>query len=165
MWEKEDTNQNDGFSLTLSVNEVKRWLTEWLMRRLNMVLSEHDYDKSITALGINSIAAVELSNDLQTKIGKQIELLPLFEQYSLNQLIAFLVENTPAKDLKQIQNAPVFMNKSSVNGESFRLVDFPVSFGLGSLIQNAETKLDNHFISDIKKFTSMLMKAYPAIQQ
>ncbi|MCE0723337.1 aminotransferase class I/II-fold pyridoxal phosphate-dependent enzyme [Legionella resiliens] len=158
-WKKEDQNPTDGFSLTLSVKEVKQWLTDWLMRRLSMVLSEHDYDKSITALGINSIAAVELSNDLQTKIGKQIELLPLFEQYTLNQLIAFLAENIPAKDLKQIKNTQVihslvdkqFMHKSSVNGESFSLVDFPVSFGLGSLIQHSDTKLDNHFISDLKK--------------
>ncbi|KTD41697.1 aminotransferase class I/II-fold pyridoxal phosphate-dependent enzyme [Legionella parisiensis] len=156
-WDKEDKNHTDTFSPTLSVNEVKKWLTDWLMRRLDMVLCEQDYNKSITSLGINSIAAVELSNDLQTKIGKQIELLPLFDQCSLNQLIAFLAENIPSYDLKQI--TPViqslvekqFINKSSVYGESSRLVDSPASFGLGSLIQNSEANLNNHLISDIKK--------------
>lgn len=73
------------------------------MRRLNMTLSEHDYEKSITTLGINSIAAVELSNDLQSTLGKQFELLPLFEQYTLNQLIYFFIGNYPCRRFKMEQ--------------------------------------------------------------
>ncbi len=73
-----------------SIDYLKNWLNQWLKQHLQMNLTAEDFEKSLVDLGINSIAAVELSNDLQNKLGRSLELLPLFEQYSLNKLIDVL---------------------------------------------------------------------------
>lgn len=128
------------------------------MRRLNMELSEQDHEKSITDLGINSIAAIELSNDLQTKIGKQFELLPLFEQYTLNQLIALLSENFSTEDLKSSPNTPtippsansLLINHSCESNKLIRRIDPPLTFGLKNLGPNHDLNLDEDFIANLK---------------
>lgn len=142
-----------------------------MMRRLNMELTDHDYEKSVVALGINSIAAVELSNDLQSKTGQQFELLPLFEQYTLNQLITFLSDSSPIKDLKWNQNITIAeplvdslsINHSSKGNESVKLIEPPSTFGLRNAIQNPDLNLDDDFIGTLKAFTLMLMKVYQTI--
>lgn len=157
-WNKDSKNQTSTISLTSSSNEIKKWLSDWLMRRLNMALTDHDYEKSVTALGINSIAAVELSNDLQAQIGQQFELLPLFEQYTLNQLITFLAESLATKDLKWAKNTKIMeplvdislMNKPSENDKLIKLIDPPLTFGLRSLVQNPNLNLDDNFIKNLK---------------
>lgn len=157
-WNNSSENETNTISLNSTSTEIKKWLSDWLMRRLNMTLSEHDYEKSITTLGINSIAAVELSNDLQSTLGKQFELLPLFEQYTLNQLITFLSETTPAEDLKWNKNTKItgllvnnsVVNKLSKTNEPVKLLDPPLTFGLQSLAQNTDPKLDNDFIKKLK---------------
>ncbi|KTD12093.1 saframycin Mx1 synthetase B [Legionella gratiana] len=147
-WHRDSKNQTSIISLTSSSIGIKKWLNEWLMRRLNMTLSDCDYEKSITALGVNSIAAVELSNDLQAKIGKQFELLPLFEQYTLNQLITFLSESLSTEDLPWIKNNTTI--QSLENKEPVRLVDPPLTFGLQSVEQNPDFNLDHNFIKNLK---------------
>lgn len=157
-WNKNSRNQTGTIFLNSSTTEIKKWLNDWMMRRLNMELTDHDYEKSVTALGINSIAAVELSNDLQTKIGQKFELLPLFEQYTLNQLITFLSDSSPINDLKWNQNNKIaeslidssLINQFSKNNESIKLIDPPLTFGLRNLIQNPDLNLDDDFIGALK---------------
>ncbi|WP_115711913.1 aminotransferase class I/II-fold pyridoxal phosphate-dependent enzyme [Legionella sainthelensi] len=157
-WEKNSKNQTGTISLTSSTTEIKKWLNDWMMRRLNMELTDHDYEKSVVALGINSIAAVELSNDLQSKTGQQFELLPLFEQYTLNQLITFLSDSSPINDLKWNQNITIAeplvdslsINHSSKGNESVKLIDPPSTFGLRNAIQNPDLNLDDDFIGTLK---------------
>ncbi|KTD63681.1 acyl-CoA synthetase [Legionella santicrucis] len=157
-WNKDSKNQADTISLTSSTNEIKKWLNDWMMRRLNMKLTDHDYEKSVTALGINSIAAVELSNDLQTKIGQKFELLPLFEQYTLNQLITFLSDSSPINDLKCNPNTKIaepfvdssLINQLSKSNESIKLIEPPLTYGLRNLIQNPDLNLDDDFIRTLK---------------
>ncbi|STY28936.1 acyl-CoA synthetase [Legionella wadsworthii] len=138
-----------------SFEEIKKWITEWLIRRINMPLSEHDYDKSITSLGINSIAAVELANELQAKLGKQFELLPLFEQYSLNQLVTFLAENLSNEKIAWDKSAATTLQlaeKARIEkSEPIKLIAPPVTFGLRSLSQNPNLDLDQELIKNLKR--------------
>jgi 8-amino-7-oxononanoate synthase len=164
-WDKEDTSQARRIPSTISAIEIKKWLTEWLMRRLNMILTDDDYEKSIMALGINSIAAVELSNDLQTKLGQQFELLPLLEKYTLNQLMSILSENISVDDLKSIEDKLSIAAHVSCSltpsmllpAKAVNLVDTPLNNGLRQLVQNIDLtqsekseELEDDFILSLK---------------
>ena len=66
---------------------IKNWINDWFARRLNITLCIGDYEKTIPAMGLNSMAAVEFSNALQQQFDFDTDLIPLFEKYSLNQII------------------------------------------------------------------------------
>lgn len=134
-WEKVSARSENTISFNSSGEEIKTWLTDWLMRRLNMVLTEHDYEKSIVTLGINSIAAVELANELQTKLERKFELLPLFEHYSLNQLISFLSEDASSGFITQFKE-DYCSNKAPQTPDPAKLIDPPLTFGLRTVLQD-----------------------------
>jgi 8-amino-7-oxononanoate synthase len=123
-------------------NYLKSWLNSWLKQHLQMNLTEEDYEKSLVDLGINSIAAVELSNDLQNKLGRPLELLPLFEQYSLNQLVSILWEkiHLPISGKESIHLKRTF--ESEHQEEQFisnlRNIYLKVNDGISSNVTNIE---------------------------
>lgn len=94
----------------ISINEpssseaIKQWLSTWFSRRLNMLLTDHDYEKTLSELGVNSMSAVELSDELQNQLSNQTDLLSLFEQCSLNELINSLSKNSGLTKPQSIQN-------------------------------------------------------------
>lgn len=100
-WEREQSQFNT-FSYTFA--DIKFWLDDWLYQHLKMSLKVDDYDKSLVDLGLNSMTAVELTYDLQHKIGQQVDLLPLMEHSSLNQLIS-IVSDPKALALHKRQTA------------------------------------------------------------
>lgn len=89
-------------SLDFPLDATKQWLANWFLQHLHMPLTRVDYNKTITQLGINSVTAAELSTALQQKLGKPFELFTLFEQCSLNQLIAILAYQQSYKNMQKI---------------------------------------------------------------
>jgi acyl carrier protein len=54
---------------------IEAWLLDWLVRRAEVAPSELDRDKPLADFGIDSLAAVELSQELEAWLG--VELTPV----------------------------------------------------------------------------------------
>ena len=98
------TPKEIGINEPSSSKTIKQWLSTWFSRRLNILLTDNDYEKTLSELGVNSMSAVELSDELQNQLSNQTDLLSLFEQCSLNELIDSLSKNSDLTKPQSIQN-------------------------------------------------------------
>ncbi|HEY3756646.1 MAG TPA: MupA/Atu3671 family FMN-dependent luciferase-like monooxygenase [Opitutaceae bacterium] len=76
--------------------EVARWLTEALARRIGLRPDEIDARTSFAAYGLDSAAHVELAGELQTRLGRPVPPMVLFDYPDIARLSAYLTGKSDA---------------------------------------------------------------------
>lgn len=126
-WERSDEMPEPLLMQPEKKTDLEGWLECWLKQHLNMTLSTLDYEKNISELGINSIAAVELSHELKKSFGDTHDWLSALEQCSIQELIscydnAWGQTNRSFDDLKKLYfkvNDGISSNMTAVDGEQY----------------------------------------------
>ncbi|NQU85630.1 MAG: AMP-binding protein, partial [Mariniphaga sp.] len=67
--------------------EIKEWLINWLSHKLGIAIDNIDLEKPITAYGLDSMAAVELENDVNEYFGVSWPLSSFLVETNLSKLI------------------------------------------------------------------------------
>jgi acyl-CoA synthetase (AMP-forming)/AMP-acid ligase II/acyl carrier protein len=78
-WHAAQARESDGTDLTapvppgdrLTTGEVELWLRRWLAARLGLAVAEIDVNRPLAELGLDSLAAVELADDLGDLSGRE----------------------------------------------------------------------------------------------
>ncbi len=87
-----DHPEPDEISGEVSKENLEEWLIVWLCKKLNMRPSEIDTQKSIMSYGLDSMGAVELERDVQTKFDIDISLSDFLENNSIDELVRIGME-------------------------------------------------------------------------
>jgi acyl carrier protein len=69
---------------------LRQWLTQTLARRLKLDPKEIDPEVPFADFGLDSLAAIRLVGDLEEKLGKELDLVLVFEHGTVSELSAHL---------------------------------------------------------------------------
>ncbi|OWQ90666.1 hypothetical protein CDN99_10745 [Roseateles aquatilis] len=79
-----------------SSTELRDWMVRWVAEKLKVAISEVDPDVPLIELGLDSLAALELSGRLETLTRREVSPLIVREHPTIAAISAFLAGPSPA---------------------------------------------------------------------
>lgn len=83
-------------SISTDPQSLRKWLLAWIERTLELPSGRVEPDTHFRDLGINSIQAVDLTNDIESTFGIEVEPGELLQHPSVEKLTTLLQERTRA---------------------------------------------------------------------
>jgi amino acid adenylation domain-containing protein len=142
--------------------DFESWLRSWLATRLNIRTDELAGDRPFTRYGIDSLAAVELVHEIETRLGIVTPLSVLLQSTSLSELAThvFAASTTTAKPLRQAgrsnaseyplsrgQEALFFLHQINPDNPAYNIVGalrIPAHADIKRLRQAFQALVDRH---------------------
>ncbi|MDM8558776.1 amino acid adenylation domain-containing protein [Candidatus Parabeggiatoa sp. HSG14] len=107
---KSVTQQNNDFN-TITVDAIQTWLLTKLSQKLNIAVSEIDIREPLARYGLDSMTAVSLSGELESKLGRSLSPTLIYDYPNIQVLSQYLIGKSPLS-----QNIAV-SNKSDTNSK------------------------------------------------
>ena len=100
LWKQEITvTKNISEEIPSTLEEVQEWIINWLSRKLEIKKELIDPKKAITSYGLDSLTAVELEQEVNTKFGIKWSVASFIQENKISALAKEGFELIKGKDL------------------------------------------------------------------
>jgi acyl carrier protein len=108
-----------------TVDDIAAWLTSHLAARVGVAISEIDVNQSFARCGVDSLAAIEMAHEVETRLGICVSIVSFLESTSILQFASELEQ--------QLTRNPGALSVSESKAEPVATKDYALSYGQRSL--------------------------------
>jgi acyl carrier protein len=100
--------------------KLENWMLDWLASRVGKMPQELAGDRPFTALGIDSLTAIELNHEFETTLRVQVPPIVAWDYPTPRELSRFLAEQMKLPVAANVGNAEAAVSSTASNGRTPR---------------------------------------------